>query len=185
MTLDLLELVAADLPSHQLVRLQDGTIDLIPKGGGPSLHVTRSVQRRFLGRTEVALFQMNTGAPGGEKARLQVHHTGRLRRQGIDVRLVGGQAVAARVARELAADNGFTTAAGSLDFTRFDLELDGTRCMASVEMMGASLVLIAFPPIRSYVRLHPEQREALLDSLSSVQRLLDRLFPQDTGRTTG
>jgi hypothetical protein len=47
--------------------------------------------------------------------------------------------------------------------------------MARVELMGASHVAIALPPMRSYVRLYDDQREALLSTLAELGRALDDL----------
>ena len=169
----LVRLVAADFPDHRLVRGPEGAITFVPeKGIGPVLTMGGRVRKRFLGRTEIAQFQTVTDVRRWGHARLRVHHTGRLKRQGIDVRVEEGSEEATKLASTLSSDAEFGDSASLLDFTRFDIDLDGERCVATVEVMGASFVSIAFPPIRSYVRLHDDQREALVGCLSALERLV-------------
>lgn len=167
----LIGLIAADLPDHRLVRDTDRGALLVPDGGGPVIELSVRVEKRFLGRTEVARFRMRVPAPGLGPARLTVRHRGRLRREGVDVVVAAGTTEAVALAEALSSDPEFAVAALALDFTRFDVKLDGEVCVATVELMGASLVSIAFPPIRSYVRLHEDQREALIGSLTALGRL--------------
>lgn len=167
----LIGLIAADLPGHRLVGDVDGGAVFVPDGGGPVLEVGVRVEKRFLGRTEVARFRTRGPATGSAPARLTIRHSGRLRREGVTVVVEEGSPDAVELADAVSSDLEFAAAALALDFTRFDVELDGEVCVATVELMGGSLVSIAFPPIRSYVRLHVDQREALIGSLSALQRL--------------
>lgn len=164
----LLALVAADLPDHSPVGNTNG-LTVFVAVDGIELVVGSRVKRRFLGRTETAVFQASTPAPSRGPALLQVRQTGALRRRAVEPRVVTGEADAVRVAAALAGDKSFQSAATRLDFTRFDIELDEDACTATIELMGASMVAIALPPIRSYVRLHADQRDALLDSLRALR----------------
>lgn len=166
----LIGLIAADLPGHRLTR-EDGTAIFVPDGDGPVLEVSVRVDKRFLGRTEVARFRMRVPAAGLGPARLTVRHRGRLRREGVDVVVAVGTTEAVALAEALSSDPEFAAAALALDFTRFDIDLDGENCIVTIELIGGSLVSIAFPPIRSYVRLHEDQREALMASLGALERL--------------
>lgn len=168
----LIGLVDFDLPDHRLVLDSDCAATFVPVQGGPSLKVRPRVERRFLGRTEIAQFQTATPVHRWGPAHLRVHHTGGLRRQGPEVRAEKGSEEATRLAGDLSSDADFAMAALSLDFTRFDIDLDGERCVATVELMGATLVSIAFPPIRSYVRLHRDQKDALVGSLTALGRVV-------------
>lgn len=168
----LIGLIDADLPDHRLVRDADGAATFVPEGGGPVIEVSVRAEKRFLGRTEVARFQVRVPTGGLEPAQLQITHTGRLRREGVDVVVEHGSEEAVDLAEAIASDRDFVETALALDFTRFALELDGESCVVTVELMGASLVSIALPPVRSYIRLHPDQREALVAGLSGICRLL-------------
>ncbi len=169
----LLGLIAGDLQGHRQTGTADGLTAFVPESGvGPTLVVGQRVQKRFLGRTEIAQFRVEGLASGKGPARLSVHHTGKLRTDGIEIRVVEGSGAVAAVADSLAADTVFAAAAASLDFTRFDIALDGERFRATLELMGASFVSIALPPIRSYVRLHRDQGDALIGCASALQRLL-------------
>lgn len=167
----LIGLIAADLPGHRLTREKDGTAIFVPDGGGPTLEVGVRVEKRFLGRTEVARFRTVIPARSSGKGRLSVTQTGRFRRQGIALQVAEGTESTARFAGTLRVDPEFAESATRLDFTRFDIDLDGENCIATIELMGGSLVSIAFPPIRSYVRLHEDQREALMASLVALERI--------------
>jgi hypothetical protein len=167
----LLGLIAADLPDHSPIGKADG-LTVFVAVDGTELVVGSRVKKRFLGRTETAVFQASTHAPGRGPALLQVRQTGVLRRRAVETRVSAGEADAARIAATIAGDQSFQSAAARLDFRRFEIELDRDACTATIELVGASMVAIALPPIRSYVRLHADQRSALLDSLHALRRVV-------------
>lgn len=166
---DLIELVDADLPGHRLTNRRQGTAAFVPKSGGPILEVSERVERRFLGRTRIARFEATFPAKGRRDTRLQVRHTGRIRTTGVAV--VGGEDDFL-LGNALESDHPFVAAVTALDFTLYQIEVREAICRASVELMGASLVSIAFPPIRSYVRLHPDQRDALIAGFEALGRVV-------------
>ncbi|MCI0425547.1 MAG: DUF3156 family protein [Actinobacteria bacterium] len=168
----LLDLVSDDLPGHVVERRTGGAMTLVPGAGGPSLHVDARVERRFLGRTEIARFTIETSAPFPEPARLGIHHTGARHRIGLEARVRQGGESTERLARVIETDDVLVSAALPLDFTHFDVTHDGASWRTTVELMGAALVAMAFPPMRSYVRLHADQREALLETFKELERLL-------------
>jgi hypothetical protein len=168
----LLGLLAHDLPGHDLELSAPGRGRFSPKGEGPEFDVRERVDRRFLGHTEIAQFlQVVEGAPG-PSAHLRVRHTGALKRQGIEVVALAGGEDAERLAAQLEGDGSFTAAGLILDFTEFDAVRSDGEWSVAVELMGASFVTLALPPMRSYVRLHPDQRDALLTALAAVDRHL-------------
>jgi hypothetical protein len=168
----LLALVTGDLRGYRLDRIEAGTAFFHPVDGGPVLEVTERVEKRFLGHFETARFEMRAPAPGLGEARLQARHTGRIKREGVTVLVVAGDSAAVDLARALESDAAFTAAILPLDFTRFDVELSASQCVATVELMGASFVSLALPPMRSYVRLHSDQRLALVASLSALANVI-------------
>jgi hypothetical protein len=168
----LLALVTGDLRGYRLDRIEAGTALFHPVDGGPVLEVTERVEKRFLGHFETARFEMRVPAPGLGEARLQARHTGRIKREGVTVDVVAGDSAAVDLARALESDAAFTASILPLDFTRFDVELSAGQCVATVELMGASFVSLALPPMRSYVRLHPDQRQALVASLSALANVI-------------
>jgi hypothetical protein len=93
------------------------------------------------------------------------------------VRVVEGGEQAQLVAGTLSADHRLTERALPLDFTRFEVANDGQTWVTGIELMGATLVKIAFPPMRSYVRLYPDQRDALVGTLTELERALRGLSP--------
>lgn len=168
----LLRLLEADLPGHRLHREGDRVGRFQPTNGGPALTVVERVERRFLGRNEVAQFRVTVPVESTEPAHLTVAHKGRLRREGVTVEVKEGGRREVALAGKVESDPGFVEAALPLDFTRFDLIRSTEKWTVTVELMGASHVSIALPPIRNYVRLFPEQREALLATLEALVRLL-------------
>lgn len=169
----LLSLIAADLPDHSQADDSDG-LAVFVGGDGSELVVGSRVKRRFLGRTETAVFQTTTAAPAIGPAHLRVRQTGMLRRGEVVVEVVAGSEEAGALADRLSSDPELTSAVGVLDFTRFELVFEDGRCTTTVELVGGSMVAIALPPIRSYIRLHPDQRHALIRCLRGVSELVAR-----------
>ncbi|MGB8362885.1 MAG: DUF3156 family protein [Acidimicrobiia bacterium] len=146
----------------------------MPTAGGLVLDVASRAEKRFLGRTEIAVFETHYKASLDDTWSVELKHTGGLKRTGINGRAASGER-AEQIAEFLAGDEGLTAAALPLDFTRFEVHGDVTGSMTRVELMGASHVAIALPPMRSYVRLYDDQREALLSTLAELGRALDDL----------
>lgn len=137
------------------------------------IQVRERVERRFLGRNQIAGFRIAVpAAASAGPARLRVLHRGRLRRQGVEVEVLRGGEEERSLARAVESDLAFAAAALPLDFTRFLLERSGGEWTAAVELMGATYVSLALPPMRNYVRLYPDQREALLAVFDALARLL-------------
>jgi hypothetical protein len=130
------------------------------------------VEKRFLGRTEIAVFRAGIDTSLPEEAIVALRHTGGLKRTGVTAVLLEGGDRGAAVASALATDPGLAQALMPLDFTRFEVFCGPAGCRAEVELMGASLVAMALPPIRSYVHLYPDQRDAMISGFEAVRRVL-------------
>jgi hypothetical protein len=130
------------------------------------------VEKRFLGRTEIAVFRAGIDTSLPEEAIVALRHTGGLKRTGVTAVLLEGGDRGAGVATALATDPGLAQALMPLDFTRFEVFCGPAGCRAEVELMGASLVAMALPPIRSYVHLYPDQRDAMISGFEAVRRVL-------------
>jgi hypothetical protein len=61
----------------------------------------------------------------------------------------------------------------TLDFTRFELVRADGQWSSTIDLMGASYVSLALPPMRSYLRLHADQRQALVETLTALNSLLE------------
>ena len=88
------------------------------------------------------------------------------------VEVMSGDDAAQLFADDLGSDIDFARATSPLDFTRFEVERTEGQWVATVELMGASFVSLALPPMRSYVRLHADQRDSLIASLSALSSLI-------------
>jgi hypothetical protein len=171
----LLRLLAGDLPGHWVEQSSPGRARFVPVNGGPVIDVRERVDRRFLGHNEIAQFQSSAPATSPGPAHLRIRHTGRLKRDGVEVTVTDGDESVRALARAIEADVPFVAAVLPLDFTRFEIRRRDRGWLCTVELMGASYVSLALPPMRTYVRLHTDQREALVDSFSAVIAVIRRL----------
>jgi hypothetical protein len=170
----LLRLLAGDLPGYWVEQASPSKARFVPVNGGQVLDVAERVDRRFLGHNEIAQFQARAPARATAQGRLRIHHTGRLKRDGVKVDVLeGGDAIRA-LADAIESDAAFVTAVLPLDFTRFEMRCASGEWTSSVELMGASFVSMALPPMRSYVHLHADQRESLVDSLAALSTVIRR-----------
>jgi hypothetical protein len=144
----------------------------VPVGDGPVFDVASRVEKRFLGRTEIAVFGVDLDVSFPEEGEIAMRHTGRLKRTGMTAAPVSGGESTRRLASVLASDGPLAEALQPLDFTRFEVSLSREGSRAEFELMGASHVAIALPPIRSYVHLHPDQREAMIAGVEEVGRVI-------------
>lgn len=165
-------LIEGDLSGYRRETGDEGRVRFVPVGEGPVLEVATRTEKRFLGRTEIAVFRTDIDLSLAEESTVALRHTGGLKRTGVTAVLVEGGESGQRVVAALASDRRLAEAVMPLDFTRFEVigGPDGGR--AEVELMGASHVAIALPPIRSYVHLYPDQLEAMTRSLEEVRRVV-------------
>jgi len=161
------------MPGHQLEQESPGKGRFLPRDGGPVIEVVERVDRRFLGHTEIAQFRMASSGADRGHAHLTIRHTGRMSRQGVAVHVSSGDGAIRRLAERIATAESFTTAAMTLDFTRFEVVRVDGEWSSTIELMGASFVSLALPPMRSYVRLHADQRQALVDTLTALNNQLE------------
>lgn len=99
---------------------------------------------------------------------VEVSHTGRVRRTGTAVAVREGGDGARALARRLAEDPGLRDAALPLDFTRFVVRSVDGHLEAAITLMGASMTRMRIPPNTSWIRLHDDQREALLGTVAAL-----------------
>jgi hypothetical protein len=163
------------MPGYRREAGDHGRVRFVPVGDGPVLEVASRIEKRFLGRTEIAVFRADFEAPEPEESIIALSHTGGIKRTGVTAAAVEGGASGLRVAAALAADHRLAVALMPLDFTRFEVICGPAGSRVEVELVGASHVAIALPPIRSYVHLYPDQREAMTTGLEEVRRVLESL----------
>ena len=165
-------LIEAELSGPRREVGDDGRARFVPVGDGPVLELASRVEKRFLGRTEIAVFRAGFDTLLPEEAVVALRHTGGLKRTGVTAILVEGGEAGAGVASSLATDPGLAQVLMPLDFTRFEVFCGPAGCRAEVELMGASLVAMALPPLRSYGHLDPDQRDAMISGFEAVRRVL-------------
>jgi hypothetical protein len=198
---DLIAHVAADLTGCEVARGAPGTAVVTPRDGTPPFRLAVRSERRRLLHLQTLLVHVDgpgVAGPGGPgpsdggatTARLVFHHTGQVRRTGLTavVRPVGRRrrwsreappAVAA-VRDRLLADGELERASLPLDFTHFEVAVVDGAWRATLELMGASHVRTTLPPSSRYVRLHPDQRDALLATVAVLHARLPGTLPRVT-----
>jgi len=168
-------LIEGDLSGYRREAGDDRRVRFVPAGDGPVFELASRVEKRILGRTEIAVFRAGIDVSLPDESIVALSHTGGLKRTGVTAIAVEGRESGQRVAAALASDHSLAEALMPLDFTRFEVVSGPTGCHVEVELMGASHVAIALPPIRSYVHLYPDQRHALEKGLEEVRRVLEAL----------
>lgn len=164
-------MIAADLPGHRVDGGGRGSARFVPVGEGVSFSVVEHVEKRFLGRTTVARFVVEVDREGASGS-ITIRHKGNTSRVGLTTKTRHGNSEMESIAGLLEADAALERAALPLDFKKFEVVGDGVGVKATIELMGGAVVAVAFPPMRSYVRLYPDQRDALLATLTEVERIL-------------
>jgi hypothetical protein len=169
----LLDLVVREFGEFESRRLADNQVELSPiAGSGPGFTVRERVLRHFLAHTVTAEFERRFGdTPAGE-GQLHLTHTGALTRTGLRIQVKRSSETAPTVATKLTADESFVQAILPLDFQYFHLLQDEQGWRAVTGQMGAAWVHMALPPTRRYVRMGPEQIEALLATFKRLETLL-------------
>ena len=168
----LASLIEGDLVGYQRDVDDDGRARFVPVKDGPVFDVVSCVERRFLGRTETAVFGIDLDVVFREEGTIEMRHTGRLKRTGLTTLVRKGGESVQHLASALGSDGRVAETLQPLDFTRFEILLETDRCRLEMQLMGASHVAIALPPIRSYVHLHPDQRQAMIAGIGEVERVI-------------
>ncbi|KIP98398.1 MULTISPECIES: DUF3156 family protein [Pseudomonas] len=107
-----------------------------------------------------------------EQARLELRHSGAIRRAGIVAQRRVGDVQAVEAA--MLADEALMGALMPLDFKRLQIVRSDGSWHVSLEHMAASEVVNRMPSFRRYIRLDDRQRGALIAALSHLQRILRR-----------
>lgn len=165
-------LVEAELSGYRREAGDEGRVQFVPVADGPVFELASRIEKRFLGRTEIAVFRAGIDVSPPEESVVALRHTGGLKRTGVTAVVVEGGESAERIASALATDRSLTEALMPLDFTRFEVIGGPAGSRAEVELMGATHVAIALPPIRSYIHLYPDQRDAMTRGLEAVRRVV-------------
>ncbi len=186
---DLIAHVTADLTGCEVERAAPGTAVVTPRAGTPPFRLTvRSERRRLLHLQTLLVHVDGPSSPAGQPAKLVFHHTGQVRRTGLaaSVRPAGrGRRWSGEVPPEvvtvrdrLLADGALEAASLTLDFTSFEVAVVDGAWRVTLELMGASHVRTTLPPSARYVRLHPDQRDALLATVAVLHARLPGILPR-------
>lgn len=143
--------------------------------GGLSFEVHERVEPLFLSHTVLCEFvlPLPDGKAGKGSGRIEIRHTGAIKRQGITcVVKQGGLAALAALAERIQHDAALNAAILPLDFRRCVLTRDEQGWHVLIEHFGASEVVNRLPAMRRYIRLTAEQRQCLLESFTAFRRLL-------------
>jgi hypothetical protein len=173
---DLLALLDADLPGCELTRVGDAGA-VVCVDDQPRFLLEQRVEKRKLLTLRTAVFHV-LGPVSPVEGRLELRHTGQVRRTGLEARVRAGDEHELRSLQDqLLADGELTDACLALDFTRFVVEVVEGRWRASLELMGGSHVRTTLPPSSRYVKLPTDQVRPLVRTIAVLRRRL----PADDG----
>ncbi|QTH16571.1 DUF3156 family protein [Pseudomonas corrugata] len=149
---------------------------LVIDDGRLHLEVVERTESQLLMHLVMTEFVLRVPASIEGMARLELHHGGAIRRNGIRCRQRDGDtALAARLQAAVEQDPVLYQTLMPLDFKRLRIELHGREWRVCLEHMGGSEVVNRMPAFRRYIPIGPEQRMALLAVLSGLQRVLSNL----------
>ncbi|WP_415261179.1 DUF3156 family protein [Pseudomonas chlororaphis] len=140
---------------------------------GLGFEVQELPQAQFLMHLVVCEFRLRVPGSPGPQARIDIRHTGAIRRQGVAAGLKqGAQEEWAGLLQQLHSDPQLLAALLPLDFKRLQLQRDEQGWLVRLEHFGASEVVNRLPGFRRYIRLSVEQRGALLAAFKRLHSLL-------------
>ncbi|MCO7568025.1 DUF3156 family protein [Pseudomonas sp. S 311-6] len=138
--------------------------------------VRERVEAHLLMHVVTCEFQLCVPALQPGDVRLQLRHTGAVRRSGVAcVYRAGDKARFAQVRDHLLSDGALQAALMPLDFKRLTLECLGGQWCLGLEHMGGSEVVNRMPAFRRYLQISPQQREHLSNSLALLSASLQRI----------
>ncbi|OLF53721.1 DUF3156 family protein [Pseudomonas chlororaphis] len=163
-----------DLPGLDWVPLAPGAARFAWAEGGLVFEVQELPQAQFLMHLVVCEFRLQIPARPGPAARIDLRHTGAIRRQGFTACLKQGTPEEwAELLQRLGSDPQLLEALLPLDFKRLQLRRGEQGWTVCLEHFGASEVVNRLPGFRRYIRLSAEQRGALLATFKRLRQLLD------------
>ncbi|ROM69957.1 hypothetical protein BK654_29140 [Pseudomonas brassicacearum] len=149
------------------------TATVVTDDGSLQLEIVERTESQLLMHLVMTEFVLRVPASREGMARLEVHHSGAVRRNGIRCRQRDGEAgLSTRLKAAIEADSALHQALMPLDFKRLRIDLQGRQWCVRLEHMGGSEVVNRMPAFRRYIPLSREQRSALLAALSGLQRVL-------------
>ncbi|NBA97130.1 DUF3156 family protein [Pseudomonas sp. R5(2019)] len=156
--------------------MEPGRARLLYEDGELAFEIHERTESQWLMHLVMTEFVLRIPASQQGSARLEVHHGGAIRRSGLVCRRrAGDKAIVTALDEHLQADSALLATLLPLDFKRLHIELADGCWTLRLEHMGGSEVVNKMPAFRRYIRLNPDQRKCLLDSLEGVKRLLLRL----------
>lgn len=145
--------------------------------GSPDLawqaEVRECVEAHLLMHVVTCEFRLSVPAPKEGEVRLELRHTGALRRTGIAcVYRSGDKSAFAQVRDLVARDAALLADLMPLDFKRLSLQRRNGQWQVAMEHMGGSEVVNRMPAFRRYIRLSPQQRSHVLGCLTRFSEVL-------------
>lgn len=139
-----------------------------------SLTLTVETERLFLGRISRCIFvtegHVSRAAETTALQRATFGFAGLLRKR--DLRVVGADSAARRLAETIVASPEVQREIAPLDLRRLELQLCADRWRLRAMLVGAAFVDMRLPPTRRYIPLGKTQAEALPRAMASVSAVL-------------
>ncbi|MBV4504248.1 DUF3156 family protein [Pseudomonas sp. BW13M1] len=137
---------------------------------GPRIEVRERTESHLLMHLVLCEFILQLPALGQGTVRVELHHTGALRRTGLACRLREGDRVLFEALRERLGRA--QAVLMPLDFKRLAIECRDGQWRVTLEHMGASEVVNRVPAFRRYIPLDIEQRKHLWRAFDALQLML-------------
>ncbi|NIE75138.1 DUF3156 family protein [Pantoea sp. Ap-967] len=165
-----------NLGSLQVQQQGSTTAELRDPAQGWCAELRECVQAHLLMHVVTCEVSLRVPALQQGAMRLELRHTGALRRTGVTaVYRSGDKACFAQVREQLLADAPLLAALMPLDFKRLTLECSHGQWRLVLEHMGGSEVVNRMPAFRRYIQVSPPQRGHLLACLARFSQLLPHL----------
>lgn len=140
---------------------------------GLQVEARERTQSELLMHLVLTEFSLQVPSCGQGVAKLELRHTGAIRRQDLAcTRRAGDAAELAGVIAALEGDPALRAALMPLDFKRLRIEREDGHWRVLLEHMGASEVVNRMPAFRRYIRLDDAQQAHLLNALPALARVL-------------
>ncbi|MCB2255121.1 DUF3156 family protein [Pseudomonas chlororaphis] len=162
-----------DLAALDYTPLEPGLAGFAWADVGFGFEVRERPQAQFLMHLVLCEFRLRVPGAAGPAARIELRHTGAIRRQGVAAQMKQGTPEqAAELLPLLQGDPRLLAALLPLDFQRLSLQRDDQGWLVCLEHFGASEVVNRLPGFRRYIRLSAAQRDALLMTFARLRELL-------------
>lgn len=153
--------------------LQPTLAELTCRGSGQVVRVQERVESHLLMHVVLTEFHVQVGALSQGAMRLEMRHTGAVRRTGLTCVLKSGdRSLFSQAEAGLMQAPALLDALMPLDFKRLSIECREGQWRVVLEHMGGSEVVNRMPAFRRYIQINQEQGSYLWRALAALEQTL-------------